>query len=713
MVLLPTLSIITPVVLRYIYMTKPHYISSLCFLLIALAVLTSCGAERNMKKGEKYLALGEYFDAANEFKQAYQKIPPKQRDKRGVAAGKMALCYDKSLQTAKGIAAYRNVIRYNQAKTQDHLSLAQLLMKNGSYKEAAAEFQLVLDSMPDNVLARKGLESAKDAPPIKEQGSRYTVKKMDIFNSRRAEYSPMLFGDEFDQLYFTSTRNEAQGDELSGITGTKPADVFFSEKDDKGKWSKPEPVNGGLNTAYDEGVCCFSPDGREMYLTQCATDPSYPRYAQIVKSNRSDAAWSKASEVKLSNDTLSSFAHPALSPDGEWLYFVSDMPGGKGGLDIWRVRLTAGGFGGVENLGEPVNTPGDEMFPTFRPNGDLYFSSNGHKGLGGLDIYIAKIGKDHKYHLSHPGYPLNSQGDDFGMTFEGPHNQGFFSSNRGDGRGWDHIYSFYNPEIVQTVKGWVYEMDGYELPAAEVYVVGDDGTNEKLSVRSDGSFTKVLNEGVTYLFLATCKGFLNHKEEVRALTNPKESRDTTLQFALANISAPTLIDNIFYDFDKATLRDSSKTALDQLVTLLNENPNVTIELSAHTDYKGSEAYNERLSQRRAESVVNYLIEHGIAADRLTPVGYGKLKPKTVKKKLTEKYPFLKEGDVLTEEFIKALKDEKKQEICNQLNRRTEFMVLRTTYGLFDEQGKLKKQPKKKTEGSKKDLQEDGYSIIFD
>lgn len=304
-------------------MTKPHYISSLCFLLIALAVLTSCGAERNMKKGEKYLALGEYFDAANEFKQAYQKIPPKQRDKRGVAAGKMALCYDKSLQTAKGIAAYRNVIRYNQAKTQDHLSLAQLLMKNGSYKEAAAEFQLVLDSMPDNVLARKGLESSKDAPTIKEQGSRYTVKKMDIFNSRRAEYSPMLFGDEFDQLYFTSTRNEAQGDELSGITGTKPADVFFSEKDDKGKWSKPEPVNGGLNTAYDEGVCCFSPDGREMYLTQCATDPSYPRYAQIVKSNRSDAAWSKASEVKLSNDTLSSFAHPAISPDGEWLYFVS------------------------------------------------------------------------------------------------------------------------------------------------------------------------------------------------------------------------------------------------------------------------------------------------------------------------------------------------------------------------------------------------------
>lgn len=711
--MLPQRFTISPVIPRYINMNKPLNLLSVCGIVMAIAVLSSCGADRNLKKGEKYLALGEYYDAANEFKQAYQKIPPKQRDRRGQAAGRMALCYAKSLQTGKGIAAYRNVIRYQQDKWQDHLALAQLLMKNGSYKEAAAEYRAVLDSVPDNTVARTGLAAAQEAPAVKELGSRYTVKKMDVFNSRRAEYSPMLFGDEYDQLYFTSTRNEAQGDELSGITGTKPADIFFSEKDDKGKWSKPEPVNGGLNTNYDEGSCCFSADGREMYLTQCTTDPSYPRYAQIVKSNRSDAAWGKVSEVKLSNDTLSSFAHPAISPDGEWLYFVSDMPGGKGGLDIWRVRLTAAGFGGIENLGEPINTPGDEEFPTFRPNGDLYFSSNGHKGLGGLDIYYARIGADHRYHVYHPGYPLNSQGDDFGMTFEGPHNQGFFCSNRGDGRGWDHIYSFYNPEIVQTVKGWVYEMDGYELTAAEVYVVGDDGTNEKLSVRSDGSFTKVLDEGVSYLFLATCKGYLNHKEEVHALTAPKESRDTTLQFALANISAPTLIDNIFYDFDKATLRDSSKTALDQLVTLLNENPNITIELSAHTDYKGSETYNERLSQRRAESVVNYLIEHGIAADRLTPVGYGKKKPKTINKKAAEKYPFLKEGNVLTEDFIKALKDEKQQDTCNQLNRRTEFMVLRTTYGLFDEQGNLKQLPPKKTATDKNELQEDGYSIVFD
>lgn len=670
------------------------YTKVLALLVLSLWLLAGCGAEKNMKKAEKFMAIGEYYDAASQYKQAYSKTPPKERDRRGLIAGKMAVCYRKINSTPKAVAAYRNMVRYNKATVDDRLELGRQLLKNGDYKQAAEQFRVVLDSMPDNVLARNGLLSAQQAPVWKKQGSRYTVKRMDVFNSRRAEYSPMLSGDQFDQLYFTSTRNDATGDELSGITGTKNGDIFVSQKDDKGKWSKPEVVNGGLNTEADEGASCLSPDQREMYLTQCVTDPSYPRYAQIVKSNRSDAAWGKASSVELTKDTLSCFAHPAVSPDGQWLYFVSDMPGGKGGLDIWRVRITSAGYGGVENLGEPINTPGNEMFPTFRPNGDLYFSSDGHPGMGGLDIFIAHPGKTGRYVLEHPGYPLNSQGDDFGMTFEGVKNRGFFSSNRNDGRGWDHIYSFVNPEIVQSVKGWVYEQEGYELPAAQVYMIGSDGTNLKLGVKSDGSFEKELTPGVEYMFLATCKGFLNHKEDLKVVPMT-DSHEYVLQFPLASITAPVLIDNIFYDFNKATLRPESQTALDELVKLLNENPNVTIELSSHCDYKGSSAYNKLLAQRRAESVVNYLVDKGIARDRLSPVGYGKEKPKTIRKKLTEKLTWLKEGDVLTEEFIKKL-DPEKQEICNQLNRRTEFIVLRTTYGLLDENGQLKPKAKTKT-----------------
>ena len=679
----------------------------MAFLAVAL-MLHSCAADNAMRKGEKFLAIGEYHDAAEQFKKAYTKTPTKERQLRGQRALKMAHCYRHISSTQKAISAYRNALRYNVATLDDRLDYARLLLKNGEYKRALTEFELLNDSMPNNVLVRNGLLSAKMAPKWKEQGSDYTVKKMTEFNSRRADFCPVLAGDQWDRLYFSSTRNDALGDELSGITGAKPGDIFFSDKDDKGKWSKPQTIESGLNTEYDEGACCLSPDGSTMYLTQCLSDASYPRFAQIVTAQRSDASWGKTTPLLITNDTLSSYAHPAVSPDGEWLYFVSDMPGGKGGLDIWRMRLTANGPVGVENLGEPINTPGDEMFPTFRPNGDFYFSSDGHPGFGGLDIFIATVGEDGKYHLSHPGYPLNSQGDDFGMTFQGQLNQGFFSSNRGDGRGWDHIYSFYNPEIVQTIRGWIYEQDGYELTAGEARIVGTDGTNLRLGVRGDGSFEYVVKPGVDYIILAMCDGFLNHKEEIH-VDSVKESKVYDLQFPLASISAPVLIDNIFYAFDKATLLPESKNALDSLILMLNENPNITIELSAHTDYRGAEAYNKKLSQKRAESVVKYLINHGIAADRLTAVGYGEEKPKTIRRKVAERYPWLKENDVLTEEFILKLKPEQ-QETANALNRRTEFKVLRTTYNMFDKDGNLKNPPKKPVD---KEVETDDDTFGFD
>ena len=691
-------------------------------LLAAAAFFTSCGADNAMKKGDKYFALGEYYDAATYYKKAYAQTPAKERTLRGQRALRMADCYRRINQTQRAIAAYNNAVRYHVADTTALLYLAQLQLKNGSYREAERTFLQLQDSAMRSPLVAIGLESARMAPQWKAEAeySGYTVKRQDLFNSRRAEYSPALAGENSDQLYFSSTRNQARGDELSGITGTKNADIFFSQRDDKGNWSRPEAVDSELNTDEDEGATTFSADFRTMYLTVCSTDPSYPRYAKIATSQRTDAAWAKATVLEISRDTLSTFAHPAPSPDGRWLYFVSDMPGGLGGYDIWRAELTTSGVGSIENVGAPINTPGNELFPTFRPNGDLYFSSDGHPGFGGLDIYyveaspspqaspspseggsvwLDKVAEDTVALCNstsppseglgeavfHPGWPLNSAGDDFGMTFEGVYNRGYFSSNRGDARGWDHIYSFEKHEVVQTVKGWVYEKDGYELPAAQVYMVGNDGTNKKISVRGDGSFVEEIKPGVSYVFLGTCRGFLNHKEEL--LVEPVlESEEYVLQFPLASITAPVLIDNIFYDFDKATLRPESTEALDNLIVLLNENPNVTIELSAHTDNRGSDSYNERLSQRRAESVVNYLIEHGIAADRLSPVGYGEGKPKTVKRKLTETYDWLHEGDVLNEEFINALNDEEKQEICHQLNRRTEFIVLRTTYGMFNADG---------------------------
>ena len=655
--------------------------SLLSFLLTAL-LLSACTAEVHVKKGDQFFAIGEYYDASAEYKKAYSQTQTKDKEKRGQRAWKMAQCYRRINYTAKAIGGYQNAIRYGYPDSMAYLYLGQLQQKNGDYKSAIKSYNAFLEKVPDDTLALNGLKGCELAPKWKEQFSLYSIKKEPILTSRRSDFCPALLGDDSDMLYFTSTRNDAKGNEISGITGTKSADIFFSRKDDKGKWEQPEPAEGELNSEYEEGASCFSPDGKTMYLTRCTFDADYPRYAQIFTSARSDASWSAPQLLQISKDTLSSYAHPAVSPDGHWLYFTSDMPGGQGGFDIWRIALTDHGLGGVENVGYPINTPGDEMFPVFRPNGDFYFSSNGHVGMGGLDIIKGVCDSLGVWTLENLKYPMNSSGDDFGMTFEGLHNRGYFSTNRGDARGWDHIMSFEHPEVIQTVKGWVYEKDGYELPEGLVYMVGTDGTYLKISVRGDGSFEQEVYPKVDYIFLGTCKGYLNHKEELSVDTS-SVSKEYTLQFPLASIENPVLIRNIFYEFDSAALLESSCLALDSLVDLLNENPNVTIELAAHCDYRGADEYNERLSQRRAESVVRYLTEHGIDTLRLTPVGYGEKRPKVVTRKIAATYDFLNEGDTLTEAFILQFEDEEKQEICNSLNRRTEFKVLRTTYKLFE------------------------------
>ena len=668
------------------------------------------------KKAEQSYAIGEYYAASINYKKSYSRCTPKEKDKRAVRAFMMGECYRHIGYTQKAMAAYTNAIRYNIPDSMAYLHLGRQQLKAGQYKQAAQNFNQYLEFDPSNELARSGLLSCELGPQWKAKPNQYKIKKEAVFNSRRSDYSPMLVGDDADQLVLSSTRKEAAGDDISGITGLKFGDLFFSRKNEQGKWQPVDVIEGEVNTEYDEGASCLSPDGKTMYFTRCSSDPDYPRYAEIWQSQRSDASWSKPTKCVISRDTLTSFAHPAVSPDGQWLYFVSDAQGGEGGLDIWRTRILESGFGGMENLGRPINTAGDEMFPSFRPNGDLYFSSDGHPGMGGLDIFIAHEDSIRGTIVENQQYPLNSSADDFGMTFEGVHNRGYFSSSRNDGKGWEHIFSFECPEILQTVTGWVYEKDGYELPEALVYMVGNDGTNLKLSVKGDGSFTQVLKPDVDYVLLGTCKGYLNVKNEIR-VEDAEESHEYTLQFPLPPINVPVLIDNIFYEFDRADLTPESTEALEKLVEMMNENPNITIELSAHCDYRGNDDYNQRLSQRRAESVVRYLIQHGVARDRLTAVGYGESRPKIITKKLAETLlagdPKVEvhETDTLTEAYILAFKDKDAQEVLNALNRRTEFRVLRTTYGTTLNEYKPEEEEKKAAAKRKEEAEEE-ENFIF-
>lgn len=659
-------------------------LSYLPLFLLQAIFLVACSSEKAIKKGDQLAAVLEYHEAAKEYKKAYRKISPKERSKRAEVAWKMAECYRKGNNPARAAAAYQNAVRYGYPDSTAILYLASAQLQNGDYKASQKSYELFLEKAPGSRLGKIGLESARQSAEWKKNPTRYTVKKAVELNGQRSDYCPMYVGEDTTIIITTSTRKEATGEDLSSITGQKHADLFMTKRDEKGKWQKSEKIESDVNGEFEDGACAFTPDGKVMYFTRCVTDDQYPRFAGIYKSSRSDASWGKPEQVVISRDTLSSYAHPAVSPDSEWLYFTSNMEGGCGGLDLWRIYIgpSRAKEGVIENLGPMINTEGDEQFPSFGPKGELFFSSNGYPGMGGLDIYCAVQENDTLWNVSNMGAPLNSNGDDFGMTFAPGLYRGYFSSNRGDARGWDHIYSFYLPETVHMLYGWVYEKDGYELPEGVVYMIGDDGTNSSFGVMKDGSYRVRVTPGVKYVLLGTCKGYLNAMHELVA-DSVEANREYQRDFALASITHPVLIDNILYEYNKATLTQESTVSLDELVKLLNLNPNVTIELSSHCDYRGGDAYNVRLSQARAESVVEYLVKNGIEAERLTAVGYGEGRPKEVTKKMTEKYAFLKEGDVLTEKFINALETEEQKDICNQLNRRTEFQVLRTTYKLYE------------------------------
>ena len=659
--------------------TKLYNIS----VILLVVLLTACSSDRVIKQGDQYAAIMEYYEAARSYKQGYRQIPPKDRKKRGEVAWKMAECYRKSNNAIPAVGAYQNALRYNYPDSMVLRYLADMQLVKGDYKAAQKNYELFLEKVPGDRMALVGLQSAKQSAEWKNNPTRYIVKKAKELNGNRSDYCPAYVGEDTTMIVITSSRKEATGEEVSSITGQKCTDIFLTKRDEKGKWLKTEKIESDVNSEYEDGACAFTPDGKEMYFTRCAIDEHYPRFATIYKSTRSDAAWGKPEEVKISRDTLSVYAHPAVSPSGDWLYFVSNLPGGEGGLDLWRFYIgrSRAMEGILENLGPGINTPGDEVFPTFGPQGELFFSSNGYPGMGGLDIFAAVQENDTVWNVNNIGAPVNSNADDFGMTFAPGLYRGYFSSNRGDARGWDHVYSFMLPETVHTLHGWLYEKDGYELPEGVIYMIGNDGTNVNFGVMNDGSYNVRVTPGVEYVLLGTCKDHLNFMHEFTASKEEGELK-YQLDFVLPSIARPVLIDNIFYEFNRAKLTASSTAALNELVAMLEQNPNITIELGAHCDNRGEDDYNQRLSQARAEAVVSYLVSKGIEKERLTAVGYGESEPKEVNKKVAEQYEFLEEGDSLTEEFINTLENEQ-QELCHQLNRRTEFRVIRTTYGLYE------------------------------
>ncbi len=643
----------------------------LCIAALAPVLLSGCRSAKLSDADEQY-ARGEYHAAMLTYKKIYNKLTRREeRQQRGVVAFRLGECYRHLNMAANASGAYRNALRYNYPDSMALLYLAQSQHMEGKYKEAIKSYEQFLEKAPKNVLARDGLRGSQNAARIKANPTRYKVAAAKLFNSRRADFCPMFFDAAHDVLYFTSSTEKSKGTAKSEVTGTKNSDIYFSKKNEKGVWQRPEAVDGELNTDFDEGITSFSPDGTTMYLAKARREENASTSVEIFTSQRSEAKWSAPVKLEITADTLSAYGDPAVSPDGNWLYFSSDMPGGQGGKDLWRINLKER-VGSLENLGDVINTPGDERFPYVRSDSVLYFSSNGHAGMGGLDIYRATLTPSGGWNVENMGWPMNSSYDDFGITF-GDGESGFFSSNRNDARGYDHIYSFVKPELKITISGYVLDRDEEPVPNAVIRIVGDDGSNQKAIGKTDGTFQFNLQRGVKYVMMAGAKGYMNGKQEFVS-DMAEEDAEYAVDFILAAMTKPQVIENIFYDFDKATLRPESKTALDSMVMILKDNPQIVIEMASHTDRWGNDNYNLKLSDRRAQSVVDYLIAAGIDPSRLRPKGYGETRPKTVTKRIARLYPQFKEGDVLNEEYIEKL-DKPDQDAADQINRRTEFQVI--------------------------------------
>ena len=620
--------------------------------------------------------IGEYYNAIEKYRKASRK--EKNRDKRKQYDFAIAECYRHIGDYDRAEMYYKMAIRRSYEDNIVLLHHADMLRATQKYEEAIEAYRIYLDSVPGSKQALNGLEAIRKTQEWVANPTRHIINPIKELNSNASDFSPVFVAGRDNEIIFTSSRKAATGKKESMITGQNYTDLFRSTFGvQRQKWEEPKLLDENLivNTGDEEGTVTLSANGDQMIFTRCRYDKSQALGAELYESSQSRGSWSDPIKVNIVGDSIIA-AHPALSPDESVLYFVSDMPGGFGGKDIWKAEKNGGSYSNPVNLGSVINTPGDEMFPFIRDNGELYFSSNYHIGMGGFDIFVAHQNEEEVWVIENMGSPMNSPSDDFGIGFVTGENKGMFSSNRKGSRS-DDIYSFVVPPKIYTVEGEVFNKeDNSKIEGATVRIIGTDGTNLKMRTRN-GKFQMKLKPETEYIFAAFKDGYLRDKASANTI-GLEDSKDFRFELFLTPTDAPIKVENINYEFGSWELLEESKTALDTLVEILVINPTITIELMAHTDYVGGDQFNFELSQKRAQSVVDYLIEKGINPQRLVAKGYGETWPKTVNRKLAKQYDFLKRNDELTEEFIKKL-PEAQQEIANSINRRTEFRVLSTDF----------------------------------
>lgn len=651
----------------------------LLFIILSTFLLSPDVNAQKRKSERAYAAFtaGEYFDAIDLFKDAFSKTKKSDKTSRNDLVFMIAECYRLTNDPKDSETWYKLAVKSSNSKPEAQYWLAESLKKNGKYPLAIDEFRKYKQVAPSDARADQEIRACELSVEWLRNPQAYKIEEIKDLDSKASDFSPAYARSDFSMIYFTSSRDGATGNKTHGATGQNFTDIFESRIDKKSKWSTPVPV-AVINSEFEDGTPSFSADYKELYFTRCEAGKREKKGCKIMYSKKTGDAWSDPKNLGLLPDSLIA-AHPSISADGSTLYFVSDLAGGFGKKDIWKVTRSAGGpWSKPVNLGPDINTPGDELFPFIREDGTLYFSSDGLIGMGGLDIFKASPQPDGSWLVQNMKPPINSFADDFGIAFEDGNERGIFSSTR-KGKNNDEMYTFELPPLRFAVTGLVKdEKSGAAIQGSLIQLIASDGSNLQAETGSGGDFKFTLKADVDYIFVASKKGYLNGKEKETTKGQDK-SREFLVTILLTAYDKPIELPNILYDFGKWDLRPESMVSLDKLVETLIDNPNVIIELMSHTDSRDTEEYNMNLSQKRAQVVVQYLIEKGIAPDRLVAKGYGKTTPKVVDATIAAQNPWMKVGTTLNDQFINSLATDELKEIAHQINRRTEFKVLSTDY----------------------------------
>lgn len=631
----------------------------------------------------------QYSDAIELYKKAYVKA--KGADDKGFITYRLAKCYDGIAEFEEAKKSYERaeILDYQKKQPDVILGLAQNQLKLGEYRDAEKNFEKYLKLQPGDEIGKKGLKSTQTVTGWLAEPTRYRVVNESALNTENYDWALAQFDKKGEEYIFSSSRQGAAGSDTDPAIGENFTDLFVTRRDKNGNWGEPTPLPENINSVYHEGAAVTNSKGNTLYFTRCEVEKKKNLGCDIYYAEQQGKNWKEPVLIPLKDSVIYSVGHPALDRSEKILIFASDMPGGQGGKDLWYSEYDKREKQWMKpkNLGAEINTPGDEMFPYLSNSGDLYFSSNGHVGMGGLDIFKAKSTGENKWgQVENMKSPINSFKDDYAFTFgKNTEMNGFFTSNRDGGKGKDDLYSFELPEDELKLIAKVVDKDTKEpLVGAKITLTGTDGSSVEVKTNDEGMFTfdkkgtsRYIKKDVNYTIVVEAENHLIGKDK-RSTFGVSGSKTFYHDFELQCTNCGEIVmPEVQYIFGTAEfVNNETVNSADSLLFLYNvlvENPTITAELQAHTDCRGSDEANQELSQRRAQACVDYLISKGIPAERLVAKGYGESQPRKIKENGAEL--------VLECDMINALQktDKAKFEKYHQLNRRTTFSVLNFDY----------------------------------